>query len=111
MATKTQSSKITRLTGADLREFTNRNKRVVIDFWAEWCEPCKAMQPKFDKLAETHDRIAFASLNIDSFPDTADAFGVRSIPTFLCFKDGQVVDTVLGASPAALTKAVKAMED
>ena len=71
---------------------------VLVDFWAEWCGPCKAIAPALEELAgELKDRIKVAKINIDENPKTPSEYGVRAIPTLMVFKDGQVVATKLGA--------------
>lgn len=71
---------------------------VVVDFWAEWCGPCKAMSPLIDELATTlGDKAKIVKINIDENPNAPTKYGVRGIPTFMVFKDGQVVDTKVGS--------------
>jgi len=84
-------------------------KPVVVDFWAEWCGPCRTMRPVFDRLsAELSGRALFASLNVDDGPDVAASFGVLSIPTFIVFVGGKPVERIVGAcGEDALRKAVE----
>lgn len=71
---------------------------VVVDFWAEWCGPCKAMGPLVDELAgELGAKAKVVKINIDESPNAPTKYGVRGIPTFMVFKDGQVVDTRVGS--------------
>lgn len=70
---------------------------VMVDFWAEWCGPCKAMSPLVDELSgELADKLKVVKVNIDESPEAPTKFGVRGIPTFMIFKGGQVVDTRVG---------------
>jgi thioredoxin 1 len=73
---------------------------VLIDIWAPWCGPCRMIAPVVEKLAEKYDqRFKFCRLNIDQNPQTATNYQVMSIPTLIFFKDGKVVDRVVGAVP------------
>lgn len=77
-----------------------RGKMVLIDFWAAWCGPCRLVAPIVDELAQEYaGQVKVAKLDVDSSQRTAMKFGVRSIPSILFFKDGQHVDTVIGAVP------------
>ncbi len=70
---------------------------VMVDFWAEWCGPCKAMSPLVDELAgEMGEKLKIVKVNIDESPEAPTKFGVRGIPTFMIFKGGEVVDTRVG---------------
>jgi thioredoxin 1 len=78
---------------------------VVVDFWAEWCGPCKAIAPILEELAQEYTgRVTIAKVNVDLHPGLAARFQVRSIPTLLIFKNGQVIDQVIGAVPKAQIK-------
>lgn len=78
---------------------------VLVDFWADWCGPCKMIAPVVEELAEEYDgKFSFAKLDVDSNPQSAMAFGIRSIPALLIFKDGQVAETIVGAVPKAVLK-------
>ncbi len=78
---------------------------VLVDFWADWCMPCKMIAPIVEELSQEYDgKLGFAKLDVDSNPKTAMAFGVRSIPTLLVFKGGQPVDQIVGAVPKQILK-------
>ena len=75
---------------------------VVVDFWAEWCGPCKLVAPVLDELAGEYDgQVKVTKLNVDENPSTSAKYGVRSIPTLLFFKGGELVDQVIGAASKA----------
>ncbi len=73
---------------------------VLVDFWAEWCGPCKQIAPMLEEMAkELEGRVTIAKVNIDHNPQTPSKYGVRGIPTLILFKDGQVAGTKVGAAP------------
>ena len=78
----------------------NSDKAVLLDFWAEWCGPCKMIAPLLDEAADQYeDKLTVAKLNIDENPNTPAKYQIRSIPTLLLFKDGNVLAQKLGAMP------------
>ena len=79
---------------------------VLVDFWADWCAPCKAIAPTLDALAEKHKgRFTVAKVNVDEVPDLAAQFGVLNIPTLIFFKGGEEVDRMVGSQPKAQLEA------
>lgn len=95
MSTTTIKSEAITLTDAEFDQAISKGL-VFIDFWASWCGPCKQMSPLVDELSGEIPSVTFYKLNVDENPIKTGEFGIRSIPTFLIFKDGQKVETFVG---------------
>ena len=86
-------------------ELGKHKEVMMVDFWAEWCAPCRAIAPTLEELArESAGRVSLAKVNVDEHPALAARYGIRSIPTILLMKEGAVVDQVIGAVPKAQLK-------
>lgn len=90
------------VTDANFAEIINTDKLVMVDFWATWCGPCRALAPIVEELAvEYEGKAVICKCNVDECQDIPMQFGIRSIPTLLFFKNGQLVDKLVGAMPKA----------
>ncbi|MCG8321316.1 MAG: thioredoxin [Cytophagales bacterium] len=88
------------ITDANFEEVINSDKPVLVDFWAEWCGPCKMIGPLVEELASDYDgKAVIGKVNVDENPNVSAKFGIRSIPTLLVFKSGEIVDKQIGAVP------------
>jgi thioredoxin 1 len=88
------------ITDANFDEIINGDKPVLVDFWAEWCGPCRMVGPVVEELAgEYEGKVVVGKVDVDANPQTSMKFGIRSIPTLLVFKNGQIVDKQVGAVP------------
>jgi thioredoxin 1 len=85
------------LTSQNFNQEIMNNDLLLVDFWAEWCGPCKSMHPIFTRMAKKYKSVRFARVNVDNAQDIATKYGVQSIPTFIMFKNGENVNTMVGA--------------
>ncbi len=93
-------SKAVEITDSNFEEIINSDQPVLVDFWAEWCGPCKMIAPVVEELASEYDgKAVIGKVDVDSNPEVSAKFGIRSIPTLLVFKNGEVVDKQIGAVP------------
>jgi thioredoxin 1 len=87
------------VTDSNFEELRKSEKFMVVDFWAEWCGPCRMVGPIIDELSEKYENVVtVGKLDVDTNNDVVSLFGVRSIPTILFFKDGEVVDKIVGVA-------------
>jgi len=102
------SDKVLALSDADFdREVLQSDLPVLVDFWATWCSPCKAIAPLLDAVADEYaGKIKVGKVNVDENPATPGKYGVRGIPTLILFKGGAVVDQVVGAIPKSQLEAL-----
>jgi len=85
----------------------NKENLTVIDFWAEWCGPCKRFKPEFEKLSEKYPTVTFVTINVDDVPDVKDEFEISSLPTFDLVKNGQRVHRIMGTDKPGLDQAIR----
>ncbi len=92
------SDNVQQVSDAEFEEVTNSEIPTLVDFWAPWCGPCKAIGPVVEDLAtEYHGKVTIVKMNVDDNPATPGKFGIRAIPTLILFKSGEVVDQITGA--------------
>ena len=80
-------------------DISSKSNLVLVDFWAEWCGPCKQISPILEEIANEKDNLNILKLNIDDNPVTPQKYNVRGIPTLMLFKDGKLIDTKIGGLP------------
>ena len=84
------------LNESNFDQIVSAENPTLVDFWAEWCGPCKTMHPVFESLSKTYPKIKFARVNVDNNQNISTKFAVQSIPTFIMFKSGQIIDKMMG---------------
>ena len=99
------------ITDANIKELIASGKPVVVDFWAEWCGPCRMVGPIVEELAKEYEgQVTIGKMNVDENTETPNEYGIRNIPTILFFKNGEVVDKQIGATQkAALAAKIQAL--
>ena len=90
-------SPVMELTSQNFNQEISNNDLLLVDFWAEWCGPCKSMHPIFTRMAKKYKQVRFARVNVDNAQDIAMKYNVQSIPTFIMFKNGEIANQMVGA--------------
>ena len=88
-----------KVTDTDFQETLQNNDLVLVDFWAPWCGPCRAVAPVLEEIANENSNVVIAKMNTDENPNTASQHGIMSIPTMMIFKNGELDDRLVGALP------------
>ncbi|KAJ5980096.1 thioredoxin trx1 [Penicillium waksmanii] len=95
---------------ADFKEkIANSQDLVVLDCWAPWCGPCRAISPKIDQYSEVYSQAKFYKVDVDEVPDLAQELGIRAMPTIVYFNKGEKFSEVVGADPRAIEEGVKSL--
>ncbi len=104
-----ESKKVMELSDENFEEeVLKESKPVLVDFWAVWCAPCRMIAPVIDEIAETYSgKVKVGKVNVDDNSKIPNQYGIRSIPTVMLFKNGQVADQVIGANAAEIKKIVE----
>ena len=104
------SNSVTKITSEQaLRDLVKTQPIVVVDFYADWCGPCKVAAPKFAELASKYTKAKFVSLNVDELQETASNMGIKSIPTFIIYKDGMPAHRVVGGNIPEVDRIIASM--
>ncbi|RCI12321.1 hypothetical protein L249_0061 [Ophiocordyceps polyrhachis-furcata BCC 54312] len=96
-------------TAEEFKDLLKKHPKVAVDFYAEWCGPCKIISPVFKQLSEQHSDITFLSVDVDKLEAVAQEYGIRAMPTFIMFKDGEKSNELTGANKSGLEEKIQAL--